>query len=142
MYLTRILTLGLALAALVLASTAVAASHTVKQSFAVAGTSCDGAFNDGDHNNIDDGDVGNDKLTGDGGNDVEHGGVGNDTLDGGPGNDKLTGGAGADRIAAGAGNDTVNAKDGKADQVNCGPGSDRVSADRSDVLKGCEVVQH
>jgi Tol biopolymer transport system component len=51
-----------------------------------------------------------------------------------------TSGAG-DVIVAGAGNDTVRARDGRRDTVLCGPGRDTVTADRSDVLRGCEVVR-
>lgn len=41
-------------------------------------------------------------------------------------------------IAAGSGNDVISIKDGKVDHVNCGPGVDRVTADKNDVLKNCE----
>jgi Ca2+-binding RTX toxin-like protein len=208
-YLTKVLTFGLALVALVLASAAMAASDTDTHAIPVSETDCVRASNDGEHNNLHEGDVegtedddaihagvgndhvnahqgndvviagtgdddvhggigddticggggrdhldgeqgddelagdtGNDTLTGHAGNDVEHGGVGNDTILGGTGHDHLTGGAGHDTIIAGAGNDTVHVKDGKVDQVDCGLGSDHVTADRSDVLKGCEIVKH
>ena len=57
---------------------------------------------------------------------------------GATGSDKITGGAGSDTILAGPGNDTVNSKDGKVDHVDCGPGTDTVVADKTDVLKNCE----
>jgi hypothetical protein len=43
--------------------------------------------------------------------------------------DLLKGGPGADRIAA---------NDGEPDRVKCGSGTDRVHADPSDTLSGCE----
>lgn len=45
-----------------------------------------------------------------------------------------------DVIEAGAGNDQVHANDGHTDRVDCGPGRDTVWADRSDKLRGCEIV--
>ena len=75
---------------------------------------------------------GNDVLTTGGLPDVVFGGVGNDTLDGG---------AGRDVLDAGAGNDTVNARDGEADTIACGDGSDTVVADAVDTVLGCEIVQ-
>ena len=58
------------------------------------------------------------------------------------GNDVIEGtGAGGDVILAGAGNDSVHARNGHRDTVDCGPGRDTVSADRSDVVRGCEIVR-
>lgn len=58
-----------------------------------------------------------------------------------PGNDVIEGtGAGGDVIVAGAGNDTIRARNGHRDTILCGPGRDTVYADRSDVLRGCEIV--
>jgi dipeptidyl aminopeptidase/acylaminoacyl peptidase len=48
---------------------------------------------------------------------------------------------GGDVISAGAGNDVVHAKNGRRDTVDCGPGRDTVYADRSDLLRGCEIVR-
>lgn len=45
-----------------------------------------------------------------------------------------------DDIRAGAGSDRIHANDGHTDRVDCGPGRDTVWADRSDRLKGCEIV--
>ena len=50
-------------------------------------------------------------------------------------------GAAADVLNGGAGRDTINAKDGTRDVVNCGAGNDTVTADRTDVLVGCEHVK-
>ena len=73
--------------------------------------------------------------------DVLSGGDGDDHLVGGYGDDRLTGGAGRDRLDGGVANDTVNARDRTRDKVRCGPGRDRVSADRNDsVARDCEVV--
>jgi len=58
-----------------------------------------------------------------------------------PGNDVIEGtGAGGDVILAGAGNDSVHVLNGHQDTVYCGPGRDTVWSDRSDVLRGCEIV--
>jgi Ca2+-binding RTX toxin-like protein len=82
--------------------------------------------------------AGNDCLYGNAGKDTLSGGDGNDKLDGGPGNDKLTGGKGKDTLIGGRGNDTINSKDGLRETVNCGPGRDKVKADKRDKLKRCE----
>jgi hypothetical protein len=84
---------------------------------------------------------GPDLLTGRGGNDVLRGLAGADRLDGGAGGDLLAGGSGPDRIAGGLGDDLVRARDGRRDAVVCGPGRDRVVADRADqVGASCEHV--
>jgi Ca2+-binding RTX toxin-like protein len=75
---------------------------------------------------------GADRLRGGGGRDVLLGGAGRDRLDGGPGADLLAGGPGADVIVA---------RDGTRDRIFCGPGRDRVVADRRDrIAPGCERV--
>ena len=56
---------------------------------------------------------------------------GNDTLDGGRGNDILEGGDG---------NDTIRARDGFADTVDCGIGTDEATVDTIDTVAGCETV--
>ncbi len=56
------------------------------------------------------------------------------------GNDVVHGGLGADTILAGLGNDTIRVRDGVRDVVKCGPGTDRVVADRLDILTDCETV--
>ena len=101
------------------------------------------------------GNGGDDHLEGSDGDEQVDGGSGNDLLDGGYGNDHITGGPGADVIhgdvAGGecgivycklpAGNDRVDARDGVADQIDCGVGQDSVVADASDVVApDCETV--
>ena len=81
------------------------------------------------------------KLYGAGGNDKLDGGKGNDKLFGGSGNDKLTGGPGTNTYSGGSGNDTVNARNGKKEKIDCGPGrKDVATVDRRDRVKGCERV--
>lgn len=87
------------------------------------------------------GGAGSDQLRGGGGNDRLLGGPRQDTLWGGPGNDTLNGGNGKDVIRGGPGNDRINAIDRKPDRIVCGPGIDRVRADKKDkVGRNCEVV--
>ena len=66
---------------------------------------------------------------------------GNDTLAGGSGNDTLTGGRGRNGYAAGSGNDTVNARNRQRERVDCGPGRDKATVDRSDRVRRCERVR-
>jgi hypothetical protein len=84
---------------------------------------------------------GDDALFGGAGNDRVVGGSGRDLLSGGSGNDRLVGGPGRNRLEAGAGNDSINSGNGVRDFVDCGFGRDRITADRRDVLSGCEVVR-
>lgn len=88
------------------------------------------------------GGLGDDRLSGGSGGDRVFGGPGRDRLYGGPGRDLLDGGPGRDLLKGGAGNDTLRAVDGHDDLVLCGPGRDRVEADRSDlVADDCEIVR-
>ena len=87
------------------------------------------------------GQKGDDVLTGGDGDDVLIGGPGKDKLNGGKGNDTLTGNGGKDSLVGGPGNDKINARDGVAELVKCGPGKDRVTADKKDRLSGCERVR-
>lgn len=106
-----------------------------------------------------DGRGGDDDLLGsDDSGDTLVGGAGADDLAGYGGDDTLIGGPGADRIDADgssgcvlgpvyggctfrAGNDTIDAADGEADSVTCGPGADTVRADAQDtVSEDCETV--
>lgn len=104
------------------------------------------------------------ELLGGGGDDTLRAGDGNDRLDGGPGNDGIDGGFGDDAITGGPGrdtisadraggdcgpawctypygNDTIDVRDGEADSVTCGAGTDRVLADAADVVApDCEQV--
>jgi hypothetical protein len=74
-----------------------------------------------------------DTLTGDGNPNQLDGGVGNDTVTGGGGADDLLGGDDADRILA---------RDGVADTIDCGAGTDSAQTDRLslDSATGCESV--
>lgn len=101
---------------------------------------------------------GNDILRGRGGGDCLAGSAGNDLLIGNSGNDAILGddpvgrrlgkpgsdrifpGGGRDYVDAGPGNDVINSRDRTPDIIDCGPGKrDRVRADRSDQLTGCEI---
>lgn len=63
------------------------------------------------------------------------------TIAGTSGNDVVYGTAsGGDVILAGVGNDIVHANNRHRDVVDCGAGRDTVFADRSDVIRHCEVV--
>lgn len=92
---------------------------------------------------------GNDRLVAYDGNDTLEGGDGDDYLEGGFGNDVLDGGAGVDQFMGdrteqnviAIGNDQIRARDGAAEQVNCGIGSDTAQVDASDVVdSSCESV--
>jgi hypothetical protein len=51
-------------------------------------------------------------------------------------------GTGADLIIGGPGKDSISARDRTRDYIACGPGNDRVTADRQDVVaKDCEHVK-
>jgi DNA-binding beta-propeller fold protein YncE len=86
------------------------------------------------------GGAGADPITGGSGNDVLSGGDGNDKLTGDSGNDRLTGGAGKNSYRGGSGNDDIRANNKRRETIDCGKGRDRVRADRTDRVKGCEVV--
>ena len=86
------------------------------------------------------GEQGNDMLSAGGGDDLLDGNEGNDTLDGGAGNDKLSGGTGTDTIMGGAGDDTIRTADGLEETIDCGEGTDTITADAQDKLTGCENV--
>jgi uncharacterized repeat protein (TIGR01451 family) len=103
----------------------------------------------GDANDVLDGDGGDDalwggdgrdRLVGGAGNDRLRGGLKRDVLVGGDGDDELLPGTGRDLVRAGFGNDVISARDGSRDVIQCGPGADRVTADRRDRLRGCEQV--
>jgi hypothetical protein len=74
------------------------------------------------------------------GNDTFRGGPGADVADLGLGNDVVDPGPGSDFVLVGEGDDSVVTRDGFGDVVECGPGNDTVTADRADVLSGCENV--
>ena len=84
---------------------------------------------------------GSDRATGGEGDDLITGGSGRDELLGGPGDDRVDGNRGRDRLRGGSGADRVSARDGKADDVDCGPGRDRARADRRERARRCETVK-
>jgi Ca2+-binding RTX toxin-like protein len=86
------------------------------------------------------GGAGDDFLGGSGGDDLLRGGRGNDELRAGNGRDLLVPGPGADRAFAGAANDLIRARDGAADEIDCGGGWDRLTNDPLDweSRPGCE----
>lgn len=88
-----------------------------------------------------DGGADEDRLYGDSGADRLYGRGDEDLLVGGAGPDRLVGGGGWDELRAGPGDDVIDAADGRAESVRCGTGADRVRADRSDRLAGCESVR-
>ena len=76
--------------------------------------------------------AGNDSLTGNAAFNTLNGGAGSDTIDGGAGND---------RLAGGPGDDTIRARDGYADSVSCGSGTDTATVDTLDTVSSdCETV--
>jgi hypothetical protein len=82
---------------------------------------------------------GRDRLYGNGANDLLIGGPGADALNGDGGNDRLVGGGGIDRFFGGPGNDVIDARDGRREIIDCGPGRDRLIADEKDVRRRCEL---
>jgi Ca2+-binding RTX toxin-like protein len=92
-------------------------------------------------NDVVNGEAGNDTIVAGGGNDTIAGGDGDDSIDGGAGDDVLHGGAGTDTIKAGDGNDDLRTRDGIPDNIDCGAGTDVVTADDQDPAgSGCERV--
>ena len=93
--------------------------------------------------------VGNDfddSVDGGAGNDHVEGGLGNDTVTGGPGRDTIYGDATASRCTYYSckipyGNDVINARDGEADNIDCGIGQDKATVDAVDVVANCETVE-
>jgi hypothetical protein len=87
------------------------------------------------------GGAGNDTLTGSGTPDELDGGPGADTLNAGWGNDVVTGGVGADTVDASYGNDKLFLRDGTADTVTCGAGTDSGEGDAQEALAAdCESI--
>ena len=99
------------------------------------GVADDGQAGEGDN-------VGSDaeEATGGSGNDVIVGNDLGDRLHGGAGNDHITGGKGEDRLEGGEGDDVIDARDGRYDSIDCGPGNDIVYADPGDGTENCEVA--
>ncbi len=83
---------------------------------------------------------GNDTVKGHAGADRLSGGAGDDQLIGGTGNDRILGGTGENTYRGQSGDDVISARNGVAEDVNCGAGDDRARVDADDVVRGCEAV--
>jgi hypothetical protein len=86
-----------------------------------------------------------DTVDGGAGNDHVEGGLGNDSVTGGPGRDVIYGDATASRCTyysckISFGNDVINARDGEADTIDCGIGTDKAIVDAIDTVANCETV--
>ena len=79
-------------------------------------------------------------VSGGEGNDTLSGGLGDDTLRGGSGNDRLVGGEGSDTLDGSTGDDAIDSRDGAADIIGCGEGSDELTHDSADGLSIVERV--
>jgi Ca2+-binding RTX toxin-like protein len=92
---------------------------------------------------------GRETIDGGGGDDRVEGGFNHDVLTGGPGEDVIYGdstsgscGGNGQSCTIPFGNDTIDARDGEADQVDCGAGDDRAVVDALDtVATNCETVE-
>jgi hypothetical protein len=62
-------------------------------------------------------------------------------FDGGAGNDGLFGGGGLDTFEGGSGDDNVISRDGRAEQVDCGSGTDTAISDEGDARSSCEEIE-
>jgi Ca2+-binding RTX toxin-like protein len=83
----------------------------------------------------------NDVIRGGGGDDEIAGGAGNDEVIGGHGADSIIGGTGADRLFGSSGADAFSARDGEADTVDGGDGTDEARADADlDILTSIEAT--
>ena len=85
-----------------------------------------------------------DLLDGGAGDDTIFGGAGADTLIGGVNRDDLTGGPGVDAFFGDANIDFIDARDGLAEDVDCGgspfDGDDRARVDTTDNTSRCEIL--
>jgi Ca2+-binding RTX toxin-like protein len=84
------------------------------------------------------GGLGPNTLRGGDGNDNLEGRGGVDLLEGGDGHDSMDGLGGADVLRGGLGFDSVNARDGIADDVDCGPDDDVATTDAIDTRVNCD----
>jgi RTX calcium-binding nonapeptide repeat (4 copies) len=94
----------------------------------------------GDGQNVIEAQWGEDDIRAGSGPDFVDAGDGNDTIRTGAGSDHIVPGPGDDIVYAGRGPDYVYANGGHRDVIDCGPGDDRVRADKIDVLRNCEHV--
>ncbi len=93
------------------------------------------------------GSIGADTINGRRGNDTIEGGIGNDTINGGSGNDTITdfdpGVPDVDTITGGSGDDIIDVREGDVsdaqDDVDCGPGTDTIFFDATDLRANCEI---
>ena len=75
-----------------------------------------------------------DSISALGGNDRVFALNGADVVTAGEGNDLVVGGRGDDTLSGEAGNDRLNARDGEADMISCGDGTDVANLDNADVI--------
>ena len=78
-------------------------------------------------------------ATGGGADRIAGNALGNRLLGGG-GNDTITGGPAEDRFEGNEGDDTIDARDGRYDSIDCGPGTDTLLADPVDGATNCEIA--
>ena len=109
--------------------------RTAAVTITLNGVADDGQAGEGDNVGADVEDA-----TGGAGNDTIVGNDLGDRLHGGAGDDSIVGGAAEDRLEGEEGNDTIDARDGRYDSIDCGPGNDVVFADPGDSTEGCEVA--
>jgi Ca2+-binding RTX toxin-like protein len=78
-------------------------------------------------------------ITGGPATDVLSGSDGANVITGGGSGDLIRGGGGSDRLVGKSGRDRIRARDGVADAINCGKGSDSVARDKGvDSVRRCE----
>jgi Ca2+-binding RTX toxin-like protein len=78
-------------------------------------------------------------ITGGPATDVLSGSDGANVIKGGGSGDLIRGGGGSDRLVGKSGRDRIRARDGVADAINCGKGSDSVARDKGvDSVRRCE----
>jgi Ca2+-binding RTX toxin-like protein len=87
-----------------------------------------------------------DTINGRAGGDTIDGGNGNDTINGGGGNDSITDIGvvpDVDIVTGGKGNDIIDVREGdlndEQDKVDCGPGTDTIFFDATDLRANCEI---
>ena len=78
-------------------------------------------------------------IAGGDGSDTLTGGNAADVLAGGDGNDILDGKAGVDDYFGEGDNDTIEARDGLAERISCGAGTDQARNDFTDIIAECET---